>query len=95
LIYLNAEPSPNRLYSLFSPVAQIRKAISLAWYEINMNWKPIDTAPFGPDVELAIIDGDGTHAFAFPCRRFVGGWMNVKTKKELSVLPTPWRLWTP
>jgi hypothetical protein len=63
--------------------------------EINMDWKPIDTAPFGPDVELAIIDRDGTHALAFPCQRFVGGWMNAKTRKELSVLPTHWRIWTP
>jgi hypothetical protein len=65
------------------------------WDEINMNWKPIDTAPFGPDVELAIIDGDGEHFLAFPCRRFVGGWLNAKTKKELSVMPTHWRVWTP
>jgi hypothetical protein len=65
------------------------------WDEINMDWKPIDTAPFGPDVELAIIDGDGQHALAFPCRRFVGGWLNAKTRKELSVLPTHWRIWTP
>jgi hypothetical protein len=76
-------------------IAQIRKTISLARDEINMNWKPINTAPFGPDVELAVIDDDGEHALAFPCQRFVGGWMNAKTKKELSVLPTHWRIWTP
>ena len=63
--------------------------------EINMDWKPIDTAPFGRDVELAVIDDDGEHALAFPCQRFVGGWMNTMTKKEISVLPTHWRIWTP
>jgi hypothetical protein len=71
------------------------KLISLAGEKINMNWKQIDTAPFGPDVELAIIDGDGEHVLAFPCQRVVGGWMNATTQKELSLLPTHWRIWTP
>jgi hypothetical protein len=53
-----------------------------------MDWKPVDTAPFDRDVELAVIDGDGEHALVFPCRRIVGGWVNAETKKQLyGILP--------
>ena len=33
-----------------------------------MEWKPIDTAPFDRDVEIAIIDGKGVRALARPHR---------------------------
>jgi hypothetical protein len=57
-----------------------------------MDWKPIDTAPFDRDVELAVIDSSGVHALAFPCRRVFGGWVNAQTKKRLYyLLPTHWR----
>jgi hypothetical protein len=47
-----------------------------------------------PRPELAIIDYDGTHALAFPCRRFLHGWINAETKKLLDNLrPTHWREW--
>ncbi len=59
-----------------------------------MDWKPIDTAPFDRNVELAVIDGQGVHALIFPCRRTVGGWLNAESKKELyHILPTHWRVW--
>jgi hypothetical protein len=62
----------------------------------EMEWKPIDSAPFDRDVELAIIDRDGKHALTFPCRRSVGGWVNAMSNKELrSILPTHWRVWIP
>jgi len=38
-----------------------------------MDWKPIETAPFDRDVELAVIDGGGVHALTFACRRVFGG----------------------
>jgi hypothetical protein len=62
--------------------------------EFIMDWKPIYTAPFDRDVEIAVIDGDGKHALTFPCRRTVGGWVNAVTKKQLYfILPTHWRVW--
>ena len=62
--------------------------------EYIMDWKPIATAPFDRDVELAVINGDGKHALTFPCQRTIGGWVNAVTKKQLYfVLPTHWRVW--
>jgi hypothetical protein len=52
--------------------------------EFIMAWKPIDTAPFERDVELAVINGDGKHAVTFPCRRTIGGWVNAITEKQRS-----------
>jgi hypothetical protein len=57
-----------------------------------MDWKPIDTAPFDRDVELAVIDGSGVHALTFPCRRVFSGWVNAESKRRLYyLLPTHWR----
>ena len=60
----------------------------------GMEWKPISTAPFGRDLELAVINYDGTHAPAFPCRRIFGGWTNAETNKQVDVRPTHWREWS-
>jgi hypothetical protein len=43
------------------------KLVCLWVDEFIVDWKPIDTAPFGRDVELAVINGDGKHALTFPC----------------------------
>ena len=56
-------------------------------------WKPIDTAPFHRDLELAVTDKDGLHALSFPCHRVIGGWVKAETTKRLEVSPTHWREW--
>jgi hypothetical protein len=56
-------------------------------------WEPISSAPFGRDIELAVVNQDGTHALVFACQRIVGGWMNSATKERLDVRPTHWREW--
>ena len=38
-----------------------------------MEWQPIATAPFDRDLELAVINYNGTHTFVFPCRAFWAG----------------------
>jgi hypothetical protein len=58
-----------------------------------MEWQPIIIAPFDRDLEVAVVNYDGTHALAFACRRVVGGWVNAKTKKPVDVYPTHWRDW--
>jgi hypothetical protein len=58
-----------------------------------MEWQPIGTAPFGRDLEVAVINYDGTHALMFPCRRILNGWLNAETDKLVVVYPTHWREW--
>jgi hypothetical protein len=50
-----------------------------------MQWKPIASAPFECDLELAVIDRDGPHGLVFPCRRILGSWMNVETQQRIEV----------
>jgi hypothetical protein len=74
----------------FSRLSQMTKLVD----EFIVDWKPIDTVPFGRDVELAVINSDGKHALVFPCRRTIDGWVNAVTKKQLYfILPTHWRVW--
>jgi hypothetical protein len=56
-------------------------------------WRPITSAPFEHDLELAVIDTDGQHTLVFPCRRVAGGWINAETKAKIDVRPTHWREW--
>ena len=56
-------------------------------------WQSIPSAPFDRDLELAVIDDDGTHALVFPCRRIAGGWVKVATRERLDINPTHWREW--
>jgi hypothetical protein len=58
-----------------------------------MNWLSIDTAPVDRDLELAVIDFDGTHSVVFPCRRILGGWVKAATNGPLNIHPTHWRQW--
>ena len=58
-----------------------------------MEWQPIATAPFDRDLELAVINYNGTHTFVFPCRRILGGWMKAETNTPIIVYPTHWREW--
>ncbi len=58
-----------------------------------MDWQPIASAPFDRDLELAVINYDGVHALAFPCRRILRSWMNAETKQRIDVQPTHWRQW--
>jgi hypothetical protein len=60
----------------------------------SVGWQSISSAPFDRDLEVAIIDYDGTHALVFPCRRILCAWVNAETKeKMIGLLPTHWRVW--
>ena len=56
-------------------------------------WRPISIAPFDRDIELAVIDSEGTHALVFPCRRASAGWRDARTDERLDVRPTHRRDW--
>ena len=58
-------------------------------------WQPIRTAPFDQDLELAVIDSEGTHALVFPCRRALTGWFKSVSRERIEVSPTHWREWRP
>ena len=59
-----------------------------------MEWKAIATAPFDCDIEVAVINRDGTHALAFPCRRVLDGWIDAETNEAIEDFePTHWREW--
>jgi hypothetical protein len=45
-----------------------------------MDWKPISTAPYTGDLELAVIEKDG-------------GWIADETNKWIKIRPTHWRVW--
>jgi hypothetical protein len=63
--------------------------------DVSEDWERIATAPFDRDLELAILDFDGTHALVFPCCRVVGGWIDAGSKKRIELSPTHWRDWRP
>ena len=56
-------------------------------------WQPAGNAPFGHDLEVAVIDRDGVHALVFPCRRSLTGWVRSTTRERVDVSPTHWREW--
>jgi len=57
-------------------------------------WQTVANAPFGCDLELAVVDRDGPHALVFPCRRVTGGWTKSATGERVDVHPTHWREWS-
>jgi hypothetical protein len=62
--------------------------------DLGVEWKPIATAPFDCDVELAVIEYDEVHALVFPYRRILRGWASAETKKLIDdIHPTHWRNW--
>jgi hypothetical protein len=58
-----------------------------------MEWQAIVSAPFDRDLEVAVIDYDGTHAVAFPCRRILSDWIKAETREPVVVYPSHWRDW--
>lgn len=62
--------------------------------QTDRTWLLVASAPFDRDLELAVIDYDGVHALAFPCRRILDGWMKAEGGPRIEVHPTHWREWS-
>jgi len=60
---------------------------------IEDQWQPISVAPFCCDLELAVINDGDAYVLAFPCRRLVGGWLNLAKARCIQLQPTHWRKW--
>ena len=58
-------------------------------------WLRRDTAPFGRDLEVAVIANGEVHAVPLPCRRVLRGWISAETKQPIEIYPTHWRDWQP
>jgi len=56
-------------------------------------WRPIATAPFDRDLELAVVEDGDAHALVVRCRRIRHGWANAINGKPMDVNPTHWRDW--
>ena len=56
-------------------------------------WEKISTAPYGRDLELAVIEEDRVHPLVFACRRTPNGWIKVPSMERIVVSPTHWRIW--
>lgn len=77
-----------------APLIQIKVVCPLVVTNPCMQWQDIAIVPDDRDLELAVIDKDGPHALAFPCRHVASGWINAKTRQLIDVRPTHWREWT-
>jgi hypothetical protein len=69
-----------------------RRAVSV---KAKTMWDSILSAPYGRDLELAVVDEEGTHALVFPCVRSREGWKNATTGARVDIRPTHWRDWKP
>jgi hypothetical protein len=56
-------------------------------------WQRISTAPFGRDLEIAVVEGEEINALIVPCRREPDGWVNAMTRERIVIDPTHWRNW--
>lgn len=50
--------------------------------------QPIQTAPLGRVLELAVIDKDGLHALVCPCHRMLDRWVKAETNEPFDVQST-------
>lgn len=56
-------------------------------------WEGIESAPYGHELELAVMEDGVAHALVFPCRRGPSGWKHAETGAVIKVEPTHWRHW--
>ena len=83
---------------LIATMLQWMKSVHKARAEKHLHhdealWMDISSAPFNCDLQLSVINKDGTHVLVFPCRRVPDGWINSESNQRIDVKPTHWRDW--
>lgn len=56
-------------------------------------WLPVSIAPADADLEVCVIDKNGTHALVFPVRKSGVDWVDASTRQRVDIVPTHWRRW--
>jgi hypothetical protein len=61
-----------------------------------VDWRLIPTAPFEEDIELLVVEADGSlHGLGHPCRRTADGWVRSDTQAPLAAKPMRWKPYHP
>lgn len=85
-------PLAQRRTRQFRKMIQIKAQLAASSDHREM-WKPIPSAPFGRELELAVFDEDGETALVFPCIKEPQGWKSAATGARVDIRPTHWRYW--
>ena len=48
-------------------------------------WEPVTTAPFGRNLQLAVLEHGQAHVLVFPCRRTPEGWIDPATRCRIDI----------
>ena len=56
------------------------------------SWHPIADAPFGRDLEVAVLEKQEYCSLVVPCRRDGPGWQDGRGR-PIDINPTHWRDW--
>ncbi len=67
-----------------------RLAATLSRFLDTSRWRGIETAPFGRELELAIIDSEIRPISGY-CLRHGDGWFDAETRRPIEVTATHWR----
>jgi len=59
------------------------------WQHVNS----VTDVPADRDLRLAVIDRDGVHELAFPCRRMGFLWIASNTRKPVLIYQSHWQEW--
>jgi hypothetical protein len=72
---------------------QIKLLRPKTYHKCFMEWNEIVSVPAERDLEVAVIDRDGIHPIASPCRYKEGAWINANTRRRIEINPSHWREW--
>lgn len=83
---------PARIANKVLKKSIVMKKLAAALFRLldTSRWRDIETAPFGRELELAIIDGEMRAVGGF-CLRHGDDWLDAETLKPVKATATHWR----